>query len=195
MWKRGQRFIRCHDSSFGASEFNPRRDISMRFRPFTSRGRTVPTIYGSETIAGALSETLLHLVPTTGPDRRLRQSGLLAHVISTLAPRRDLQLVDLRDEALDELGLTRMALVESPAGAYPETAAWASALFHCPAEPDGLAWNSRQEPQTVAFVLFARGRVDRRDLEVVNPPEPLAVGRGLDRVHDIAERLDLTIVM
>jgi hypothetical protein len=167
----------------------------MRFRPFTSRGRTVPTIYGAEATTGALSETVLHLVPTIGPDRRLRQSRLVAHVISTLAPRRDLQLVDLRDEALDDLGLTRAVLVESPAGAYPETAAWASALFHCPAEPDGLVWNSRQEPRTMAFVLFARGRVERRHLEVVDPPEPLAVGRGLDRVYEVAERLDLTIVM
>jgi len=195
LWKRGQTFVRCHDSSFGASEFNSRHDINMRFRPFTSRGRTVPTIYGSEATTGALSETLLHLVPTTGPDRRLRQSSLVAHVISTLAPRRDLHLVDLRDDALNDLDLTRAALVESPAGAYPETAAWASALFHCPAKPDGLVWNSRQEPETVALVLFARGRVDRRDLEVVDPPEPLALGRGLDRVYGVAERLDLTIIM
>lgn len=167
----------------------------MRFRPFTSRGRTVPTIYGSEAITGALSETLLHLVPTSGPDRRLRQSSLVAHVISTLAPRRDLKLVDLRNEALDRLGLTRAALIESPAAAYPETAAWASAFFDCAAAPDGLVWNSRQEPQTDAFVLFARGRVDRRELEVVDPPQPLAVGRGLDRAYEAAERLNLTIIM
>lgn len=195
VWDTERKFVRCHNSEFGASEFNPRRNVSMRFRPFSSRGRTVPTIYGSAEITGALSETLLHLVPATGPDRRLRQSKLVPFVISTLAPRRDLQLVDLRDEALDELGLTRAALIESPAEAYPETASWASALFHCSAEPDGLVWNSRQEPQTVAVVLFARGRVQRRDLRVVDPPEPLAVGRGLDRVYDTAERLDLTIII
>jgi hypothetical protein len=167
----------------------------MRFRPVASRGRTVPTIYGSEAITGALSETLLPLVPATGPDRRLRQSRLVPFVISTLAPRRDLQLVDLRDDSVGRLGLTRAALIESPAEAYPVTAGWASAFFHCPAEPDGLVWNSRQEPQTVAFVLFARGRVDRRSLEVVDPPQPLAVGRGLDRAYEAAERLDLTIIM
>ena len=195
VWERERRFVRCHDSSFGASEFNPRLDASMRFRPFTSRRRTVPTIYGSEAVTGALSETMLHLVPATGPDRRLRQSRLVPFMMSTLAPRRDLQLVDLRDAALAEYGLTRAALVESPAEAYPETAVWASAFFHCPTEPDGLAWNSRQDPQTVAFVLFARGRVGRRELEVVDPPEPLALGPGLVRVYEAAERLDLTIVM
>ena len=195
LWHGGRSFVRCHDSSFGASEFNPRRDVSLRFRPFTSRGRTVPTIYGAEAITGALSETLLHLVPPTGADRRLRQSRLVAHVISTLAPRRDLQLVDLRDDALVELGLTRAGLIESPPDAYSETAAWASAFFHCPPKPDGLLWNSRLEPATLALVLFARGRVDRHELVVVDPPEPLAVGRGLERVYEAAERLDLTIVM
>ena len=187
--------MRCHDSSFGASEFNPRRDISMRFRPFTSRGRTVPTIYGSEEFTGALSETLLHLVPARGEDRRLRQSRLTPFVASTLAPRRDLRLIDLRDVNLRELRLTRSGLIESPPEAYPETAQWASALFHCTAEPDGLVWNSRQKPQVLAFVLFGRGRVERRELDVVDPPEPLAVGRGLTRVYEAAERLDLTIIM
>jgi hypothetical protein len=116
-------------------------------------------------------------------------------MISTLAPRRDLRLVDLRDEQLAELGLTRAGLIESQPEAYPETAAWASAFFHSSAAPDGLIWNSRQEPETLAFVLFARGRVDRRALRVVDSPEPLAIGGGLERVFEAAERLDLTIVV
>jgi hypothetical protein len=44
-------------------------------------------------------------------------------------------------------------------------------------------------------MLFAGGRVERRALRVVDPPEPLAVGRGLERVFEAAERLDLTIVI
>lgn len=116
-------------------------------------------------------------------------------MISTLAPRRDLRLVDLRDEMLTGLALTRAGLIGSPPAAYAETAAWASAFFHSDAAPDGLLWNSRQEPEALAFVLFARGRVDRRELRVVDPPVPLAVGEGLDRVFDAAERLDLTIVI
>jgi RES domain len=167
----------------------------MRFRPFTSRGRTVPTIYGSQAITGALSETLFHLVPPGGPDRRVSQSKLMSFMISTLAPQRDLQLVDLRDDALEDLGLTRAGLIDSPAEAYPETATWASAFFHSRAQPDGLIWNARQKPETLAFVLFGRGRVGRRELDVVRPPEPLAVGPGLDLVYEAAEELDLTIVM
>jgi RES domain-containing protein len=116
-------------------------------------------------------------------------------MISTLAARRDLRLVDLRDDKLAALGLTRAGLIESPPEAYPETAAWASAFFHSGVAPDGLVWNSRQELETLAFVLFARGRVDRRALRVVDPPEPLAVGTGLERVFEAAERLDLTIVI
>src|SRR5438105_4342794 len=146
VFRRGSSFVRCHDSSFGANEFNPRRDISQRFRPFVSRGRTVPTLYGSDELIGALSETLFHMIPPKGSARRVRVSRLLAWLSSTLAPRRDLRLVDLRDDALDDhpFGLTRADLIDSPATVYPETAEWASAYFHSRAEPDGLAWNPRQ---------------------------------------------------
>lgn len=193
VWAAGRGFVRCHDSSFGANEFNPRSDVSMRFRPFTSRGRTVPTIYGSASIAGALSETLLHLVPVTGGDRRLPHGKLLGHVLSTLAARRDLRLIDLRDPGLPPLGLSRSALIESPVAAYPETARWASSFFHCAALPDGLVWNARQSRDDLAVVLFARGRVERSQLRVVQAPEPLYIGVGLERVSQAAYGLGITV--
>jgi hypothetical protein len=192
---RGSRFIRCHDSSYGANEFNPRRDVSQRFRPFVARGRTVPTLYGSDELIGALSETLFHMIPPEGHSRRVRASRLLAWLSSTLAPRRDLRLVDLRDDVLDDhpLGLTRADLIESPATVYPETAEWASAFFHTRAKPDGLVWNARQDRDKLAFVLFARGRVARSDLRIVDPPISLFT-TGFERVLEAAEQAGITIV-
>jgi hypothetical protein len=196
MWRRDEAFVRCHDSSYGATEFNPRRDISQRFRPFTSQGRTVPTLYGSSDLIGALSETLFHFVPADGEARRLRQSHLLKWLASTLAPRRDLKLVDLRDVTLSTLGLglTREALIDSSAHVYPASAQWASAFFHSRAKPDGLVWNSRQYRPAEAFILFARGRVARSDLAIVQPPMPLYGGPGFDRVLEAAESVGITIV-
>jgi hypothetical protein len=193
--RQGSSFVRCHDSSYGANEFNPRRDISQRFRPFVARGRTVPTLYGSDELIGALSETLFHLLPPEGPSRRIRASRLLAWLSSTLAPRRDLRLVDLRDEALEDhpLGLTRADLIDSPATAYPETAEWASAYFHAKVEPDGLVWNARQDRNKLAFVLFARGRVARSDLAIVEAPLSLFT-TGFERVLEVAEEAGITIV-
>lgn len=191
----GARFVRCHDSSYGANEFNPRRDISQRFRPFSSRGRTVPTLYGSDELIGALSETLFHMLPPTGTSRRIRASRLLAWMSSTLSPRRDLRLIDLRDQALEDhpFGLTRADLIDSPATAYPETAEWAATYFHAATEPDGLAWNARQDRATLAFILFARGRVARSDLKVVDPPLSLFTS-GFERVIEAAEGAGITIV-
>ncbi len=192
----GRDNARCHDSSYGATEFNPHREISQRFRPFTSRGRTVPTLYGATELIGALSETLFHLVPPEGEDRCVRQSRLMEWMLSTLAPRRDLALVDLRDVALPTLGfgLTREALIDSPDLSYPATARWASAFFHSSAKPDGLVWNARQDRKAEAMILFARGRVARHDLEVVQPPMPLYGSPGFDRVLEAAESAGITIV-
>jgi RES domain-containing protein len=203
IWSRLKPFVRCHSSEYGGTEFNARGDISQRFRPFRSRSRTVPTLYGSETLEGALSETLFHAVPPSdNPDReresgrRLRITRVLGWQLSRVTPKRELKLVDLRDEALDDLetGLTRAALIESPAAHYPETAAWASCFFHCPLEPDGLVWNSRQAPSDLAMILFARGRVARESLSVVDPAVPLTVGEGLQHMHSAAERLGITLI-
>lgn len=192
-WRLGQEFVRCHDSSYGATEFNARADISQRFRPFVIRGRTVPTLYGSESIGGALSETLFHAVPTDGSDRRVRLSRLSAWQISRLKPTRDLRLADLRDEALKDLPVTREELIESPASAYPWTADVAKDLFSSPLEPDGLIWNARQSRDDLAMVLFARGRVARADLEVARMPMAMAMGEGYEHVLSVGEEMGITI--
>lgn len=192
-WAAGREIIRCHDGIYGSTEFNPKRS-SQRFRPFTSRRRTVPTIYGAESTVGALSETLFHAVPTEGSDRRARLSMLGSWEISWLEPKRDLRLADLRDDRLPDLGLSREELIESPASAYPRTAEWAAALYHCPLEPDGLLWNSRQLPSEEAFVLFGRDRVARGDLSMSLPSEALTVGRGLDLAYEAAEAIGITLV-
>lgn len=193
-WRAGSELVRCHHSRFGATEFNPSSKISHRFRPFVIRRRTVPTLYGARTAAGALSETLFHTVPPTGPDRRVRLSRLVPWQISHLKPLRDLRLADLRDKALGDLGLSRRELIESSARAYPETARIAKEIFESPLKPDGLIWNARQDKRELVFVLFARGRVSREDLEVSKEPVPMAVGDGYERTLEAAERLGITIV-
>lgn len=187
--------MRCHDTTYGSTEFNPEPKISQRFRPFVSRGRTVPTLYASMTLDGALSETLFHLVPVEGPDRSVRLSRFTGWAISHLEPKRELRLVDLTDDRLTDLELTRQEMIESPASVYPETARWAQAFFDCPLKPDGLIWNSRQSQGSLAAVLFARGRVTRRDdLAVKASPELMDSGRGADLVEAAAERMEVLLV-
>jgi hypothetical protein len=164
-----------------------------RFRPFTSTRRTVPTLYGADDFDGALSETVFHDVPVRGPERAVLTSSLLPWLHSAIAPRRALRLADLRGYGLGRIGLNRAQLIESPASAYVWTARWAQALYQCPAAPDGLLWISRQYDRAAALILFAR-RVHRRDLRVVEPPRPLAVGEGLEAVREAAERARILLV-
>jgi hypothetical protein len=191
-WAAGRPLVRCHSSEFGATEFNTSRS-SGRFRPFTVNRRTMPTLYGAEDFPAALSETVFHDVPIAGPGRAILQSSLTPWLSSTIAPRRTLRLADLRGHGLGRLGVTRLQLIESPASEYPATTAWSLALYQCPRTPDGILWTSRQYDRSAALILFGR-RVRRRDLEVVQPPRPLAFGNGLEDVRAAAEQAAILII-
>jgi hypothetical protein len=153
----------------------------------------MPTLYGAESFEGALSETIFHDVPVAGPSRQILISSLTPWLRSTIAPTRPLRLADLRGFGLARLGTTRAALIDSPAREYPATAQWAKALYECPQQPDGILWISRQYDRSAAFILFGR-RVPRRELRVIEPPRPLAIGAGLEDVLASAEAAGILIV-
>jgi RES domain len=191
-WEPDQPIVRCHDSGFGATEFNRTRSEG-RFRPVLVRGRVVGTLYGAEDDAGAIAEHVFRPVPVAAPIKRVRRARLVPVMISTLACKRMLRLVSLHGHGLRRVEATRSQLIDSEADQYPDLAAWGQALHDCPAEPDGIIWRSRHHDDRHVFVLYA-DRVHRRDLRVVEPPLPLAVGRGLERVFELAESAGITIV-
>jgi len=185
--------VRCHDSSFGATEFNPGFGHG-RFHPFKSaRGDGVPTLYGASALDGALSESIFHSVPLHGPSplRAIRRSVLRPMQISTLAPRRDLKLVQLHGFGLRRLGVSRVELIE--ADHYPSTVSWAAAFHAWSDEVDGLVWVSRLHDTAFSLVLFG-DRVARADLEVVEPPLAIFLGEGFSRIEEAAERAKITIL-
>ena len=104
-----------------------------------------------------------------------------------------LRLASLHGHGLRRLGATRAQLIDSEPDQYPALSAWGQGLHDCQAEPDGIAWRSRHYDDAYAVLLFA-DRVRRRDLEVVVPPLPLAVGRGRERLFVLAERAGITLV-
>jgi hypothetical protein len=191
-WRPGKPIVRCHNVRFDATEFNATASPG-RFRPVRRRGRIVGTLYGAEDDAGAISETAFHDVPV-GVERPLvRLSALTPFVVSTVTARRDLRLASLHGHGLRRLGTTRARLIDLEADQYPTLAAWGQAIHDCPAEPDGIAWRSRHYDDAHAVLLFA-DRVRRRELEVVVPPVPLVVGRGRERLFELAERAGITLV-
>ncbi len=192
-WERGNPFLRCHDSRFGATEFNPGIG-GGRFHPLhTLRNDSVSTLYGSDTLDGALSETVFHNIPVRGRQRSLRHASLRSLLFSTLAPRRDLKLAQLHGYGLRRLSLTRRQLIETESKQYPKTRRWGEALHRSNLRFDGLIWVSRQHDTSLAIVLFG-DRVDRNDLEVVEPPLPLAWGPGMDSIQQAAEEAGIVII-
>jgi len=114
-------------------------------------------------------------------------------MISTLASSRTLRLASLHGNGLRRVGATRAQLIDSEADQYPALTAWGQALHDCQATPDGIIWRSRHYDDSYTFVLFG-DRVRRPELEVVEAPLPLAIGRGLERVMELAEQANITII-
>jgi hypothetical protein len=177
---------------FGATEFNATASAG-RFRPVRRGSRIVGTLYGAEDDAGAISETAFHDVPVGVGRPLMRLSALAPFVLSTITVRRGLRLVALHGHGLRRIGATRAQLIDSEADQYPSLRAWGQALHDCPAEPDGIVWRSRLYDDAYAILLFG-DRVRRRELGVVVPPLPLVVGRGRERLFELAERAAITLV-
>jgi len=185
--------VRCHDSRFGATEFNPGVGRG-RFHPFrTAAGETVPTLYGAASLNGALSETVFHELPIRGPFRTILRPGLKPMLVSTVVAVRELRLAQLHGFGLRRLGISRAELIESDPARHGETVRWAQALHACNDRIDGLVWVSRQYDTAFALVLFG-DRVVRKDLKVTEPPLPLYVGSGFDGVQEAAEQAGITVL-
>jgi len=192
-WPAGQRFHRVHAARWAANEFNPGYGQG-RFHPFNDLdGQPVPTLYGSDQVDGALTETVFRGIPAVGTLRGIRRRSLINIVLSILAPKRELKLADLRGHGLRRLGLQRNQLLETEAEHYAQTAAWGAALHHSAVKPDGLIWVSRQFDTAAALLLFG-DRVRPETLKIAEPPVSLYRGRGFQQVLASAERADLVIV-
>jgi hypothetical protein len=123
----------------------------------------------------------------------VERSVLRPLLISVISARRPLHFAQLHGFGLSRLGLRRTDLIEAEAPAYPATARWAAALHSCAERFDGLVWISRQHDTSRAVVLFG-DRIDRSDLELIESPLPLYLGRGYRRVQKAAEAAGITVL-
>jgi hypothetical protein len=193
IWPGGSGIVRCHDSSFGATEFNPGFGRG-RFHPFPdSDGLAVPTLYGASNLDGSLSESVFHNVPVRGRGKAILRSALRPMMVSTIAARRDLSLIQLHSHGLTRLGVSRAELIDTEARHYARTVAWAAALHACLKSADGLIWVSRRFDISFALVLFG-DRVLRSDLDMVDPPVPLFPDAGFAEIQRVAEAAGILII-
>jgi hypothetical protein len=194
-WSTRKSIMRVHHCRFGATEFNPGAGDG-RFHPLhDGAGNPVPTLYGASTFFGAVSETVFHNIPVTGPGKLIRQSVLMPLLCCTLRPARPLRLLQLRSYGLTKLGLTRAQLIESEADQYAVTRAWGAALYQRAPEVDGLIWTSRQDDAAAALVLFGT-RVRREELVVTATPRPLyPPGQGWQDLLFAADAAGILVVV
>jgi len=193
LWRANRPIYRVHHVRYGPTEFNPGAG-NGRFHPIRSRGTTpIPTIYGSSSIDGALSETVFHDVPVSGPAKRISQSVLIPLLLCTLVSKRNLRLIELKGHGLSKLRVTRLQLIDTDADRYATTRRWAEALYEREPAADGLIWMSRQHDASEAVVLFG-SRVARGELQVIEAPRSLyPPSTGWLEVVRAAEEAGITI--
>lgn len=164
-----------------------------RFGPLEDAARgVIPTLYGADAREGSLFESVFHDVPLTGALLSIPGSRLAHSVLSTVAPTRDLTLVQLSGPGLTRLRLRPSQLTDTDADEYAATRAWALALYR-QTECDGLSWVSRRDNDAHALVLFGT-RVSSGDLRVVSGPTSLFTPPGLDWVLAAANSAKITVI-
>lgn len=114
---------------------------NTRFAPLPGAGH----LYIGATLTVALLESALH--EASGPDPTIYRAALVGQAVTPVTLRAPVRFADLRDDALDRLGLDRSALVDTTPAHYPCTRAWAQRLqVHRPGghQVEGILWHSRQ---------------------------------------------------
>lgn len=187
----GSEFWRAY-SSRGPVNFNPGKGRPTRFAPIQVRGATLSTMYVGETKSAALSESLFHDVPVTGPARRIPESRLASWTLHLLVCTRELRIARLRGPGLARIGITHGQLVESPATEYPYTAAWAEAVLESTPDVDGLIWTSRQDSAAAALLLVDTGDANSTYLPL-GGPQALDTGAGRWLVDQVASEAAILI--
>jgi RES domain len=127
--------------------FNASGGGDSRFSPLTAGGTVVSTVYGARSQTAALLETVFHDIHGSVGSRIITHLDLAGRNLVDFELPERLVLWDLRDEALERLGLQRSQLVSTTAAHYPCTRQWAEALHarkgRGRAQPVGLLWHSR----------------------------------------------------
>lgn len=127
------------------SLFNASGAGDTRFSPLFEMGHPIPTLYLASTRTAALLETAFHEVQDTGVAKISRATDLSGKGLRVIEIPGSTRVIDLRDDRLDDLGISRHGLVATSAAHYHCTREWASRLRQLARRPRpaGLLWQSR----------------------------------------------------
>ena len=194
--------------------FNPSGIGNARFSPLVIDGATVPTLYGGVTQTVALLESCFHGVHEMATRLVSEPLDLATRGLVALTAPVSIPLIDLTNNALARLGMTRAQLLATTPEHYACTREWAVALHGRRiggVVPAGMLWQSRiaelaqadslllGDLLTVAsevFVLFGDRVPSNPDLWHPGDPryDDLTTGDGRLLAEQIAEQLGAVIV-
>jgi hypothetical protein len=160
---------------FQPDAFNDTTNGNARFSPLIDpdTNKVIPTIYAAATEAGAISEVILHDIPTPSTgylhDWESDKAGK-QHLSRIRLP--DLQLVDLQ-QGLQAAGLEQWELFGTDKPDYPRTRRWALHIWKTMPDAAGLIWMSKRANEGAALMLFG-DRVLPGTITVSASPAPIA---------------------
>ncbi len=202
-WEPGTERWRATKRRHADSVFTPEGLGNGRFSPLPGR----PHTYVAEQRSAALLESVLH--EANGPNPRIYRAQLAQHQLVRVRFSAEVRLIDLRDDALAELGLDPAQLTDALPRHYPDTQAVAARLAGAK-DTHGFVWTSRQgrmhrerNRDGLAAEVLEHQRLDaavvyRPDLpgrvRIVDT-QPLLDGDGLTRfVRELANLLRIAVL-
>jgi hypothetical protein len=153
----------------------------------------VPTLYGADSLQGALAETILRDVPLHGDDRNVFSDRLIPYCYTALRARRPLLLAILHDPHVRRLRVGAVEIGSCAPADYPWTAVWAQAIHDDVPQADGLIWVPRHHNAARALMLFG-SRVHAKDLAVDGETQALASGIGRREVARLLELAGIALI-
>lgn len=199
----GAPVCRGYELKWGYDSFNPGfGDTRFALIP-AHGGGMVPSLYGGVDDVVVLLETVFHDVHHSVGDRIIYEAVVRSWALAFVRLPRELTVIDLRDDALFAVGLSRSQLVAASAEHYPCTRAWATWLHNHPVGgrlAEGILWHSRQselqpDARREVFVLWGdRAPAVPGAYPLTGPGvRSLTEGPGRLLLEQLAEDLDAVI--
>ena len=184
---------RIHAESLAGDTFNPGFGFS-RFAPIGPMRKRVPTAYAAEEFEAAVYETIFHDLDPAQHFKTYPLSKLADVRCSVLRVAAPLVLRSFLAPDLMKLGVARNQLIDTLSREFPDTRRWSAALHRKDTVTEGMVWESRAYPSSLAMMFFG-DRVPPGALSVVNTVRIDADPSLAMRFKALADRSGITLTV
>lgn len=144
---------RIHAERLAGDAFNPGFGAS-RFAPIGPARKPTPTAYAADGFEAAVYETIFHDLDPAQPFKTYPLTKLADVRCSVLRVASPLALRSFLAPDLMKLGVARNQLIDTPAREFPDTRRWSAALHRKDRATQGMVWESRPYPSSLAMMFF-----------------------------------------